>query len=193
VIRLFAALAIPGDIAEGLALHQHGLAEARWSPAENLHITLRFAGYIDEPQADDLDSALAEVRGEALEVTLDGVGAFGRGREIHAVWAGVAENPALSHLAKACESAARRAGLAPDTRVWRPHVTLAYLRRPEPQHVAGWIQAHSLLKSPPFRIERFGLYSSHATRSGSRYRLERDYALKPAGTTDGAGGATIIK
>ena len=186
MIRLFAALAIPGDIAAGLARHQHGLLDARWSPAENLHITLRFAGDIDEPRADDLDSALAEVRGGPLELRLEGVGAFGRGHKTHAVWAGVAEDPALRHLAKACESAARRAGLAPDTRVWRPHVTLAYLRRPEPEHVAAWIQDHSLLKSPPFGIDRFGLYSSHATRSGSRYRLDRDYGLKPSRPAGGA-------
>lgn len=180
MIRLFAALALPADIATGLAWRQTGLLGARWSPAENLHITLRFAGDIDEPQAEDLDSALAEVRDGPLELCLQGVGAFGRGRDIHAVWAGVAEDPALRHLARACETAARRAGLAPDTRAWRPHVTLAYLRRPKPDHVAVWIRDHGRLKSGPFKIDRFGLYSSHATRSGSRYRLERAYGLEPS-------------
>ena len=46
MIRLFAALAIPFDIAEGLARHQTGLADARWRPLEALHITLRFFGDI---------------------------------------------------------------------------------------------------------------------------------------------------
>ncbi len=89
----------------------------------------------------------------------------------------MAENPALRHLAQACESASRRAGLAADTRSYRPHVTLAYLRRPDPLAVAGWIQANNLLKSPTFRLDRFGLYSSHPTKSGSRYQLVRVYDL----------------
>ncbi|HEY2661701.1 MAG TPA: RNA 2',3'-cyclic phosphodiesterase [Caulobacteraceae bacterium] len=177
MIRLFAALPIPPDIADGLVRRQHGLSEARWSPAENFHITLRFAGAVAETVAADLDSELSHLAAEPMELTLEGVGAFGEGREIHAIWAGVAENAALRHLAQACESAARRAGLAADTRAYRPHVTLAYLRRPDPVAVAGWIQANNLLKSPVFRVERFGLYSTHSTKSGSRYQLERLYDL----------------
>ena len=64
-----------------------------------------------------------------------------------------------------------------DGRVYRPHVTMAYLRRPDPADVAGWIQANSLLRSPAFAIDRFGLYSSHQTGEGSRDVLEREYRL----------------
>ena len=177
MIRLFAAIPVPPEIAEGLVRRQHGLGDARWSPPENFHITLRFAGDVAETTAEDLDSALSQVAGEPLDLMLESVGAFGEGREIHAVWAGVAENAALRHLAQSCESAARRAGLVADTRAYKPHVTLAYLRRPDPAAVAGWIQANNLLKSPSFHVERFGLFSSHATKAGSRYRLERLYDL----------------
>ncbi|QUD86405.1 RNA 2',3'-cyclic phosphodiesterase [Phenylobacterium montanum] len=177
MIRLFAALPIPPEIAEGLVRRQHGLTEARWSPAENLHITLRFAGDVAETTAEDLDSELSRVAAEPFDLSLEGVGAFGEGRDIHAIWAGVAESPALKRLAQSCESAARRAGLAADTRAYRPHVTLAYLRRPDPALGAAWIQSNNLLKSPTFRIDRFGLYSSHATKGGSRYQLERLYGL----------------
>ena len=100
-----------------------------------------------------------------------------QGRDIHAVWAGVAENAELRQLAGRCEAAARRAGLAPDRRNYRPHVTLAYLSRPEPAAVAAWIQTHNLLKSPPFSVANFGLYSSRKGSSGPAYHLERDYPL----------------
>ena len=89
----------------------------------------------------------------------------------------VAESPPRKRLAKACESAARRAGLKPESRHYRPHVTLAYLKRPEPDKVAAWIPANNLLKSPPIRVARFGLYSSFLASDGAQYRLEADYAL----------------
>jgi len=177
MIRLFAAIAIPEDIGEGLTRRQNGLPGARWRPTEAFHITLRFAGEISEAVADDLDAELSTIAGEALTLELQGVGSFQDGDDIHAVWAGVADNPALNRLAARCESAARRAGLAPDKRVWRPHVTLAYLRHPEPARVAAWIQGHNLLKSPPFRLTTFGLYSSHLGGEGARYTLEREYPL----------------
>lgn len=177
MIRLFAALAMPSEIAEGLMRRQHGLPGARWRPAEAFHVTLRFFGDVREDLAADLDTELAAIAGEALTLELAGVGAFGEGEHIHAVWAGVEDNPALRHLAKSCETAARRAGLPADTRVYKPHVTLAYLRRPEPDRVAHWIQANNLIHSPAFTVTNFGLYSSWPSDEGSKYRLERAYPL----------------
>ena len=47
----------------------------------------------------------------------------------------------------------------------------------DPASVAAWIQAHNLLKSPPFTVTSFGLYSSHLGDAGAVYRLERSYPL----------------
>jgi 2'-5' RNA ligase len=177
LLRLFAALPIPAEIGEGLAARQHGIAGARWRPLPAFHITLRFFGEVREDVAADLDDELAGVSGAPLDLVLQGAGAFGEGEDIHAVWAGVDENAGLRALAKRCEAAARRAGLKPEPRAYRPHVTLAYLKRPDPLEVAAWIQANNLLRSPPFRLDRFGLYSSHLGRNGSIYQLEREYGF----------------
>jgi RNA 2',3'-cyclic 3'-phosphodiesterase len=177
VIRLFAAVAIPEEIGEGLVRRQQGLPGADWRPTEAFHITLRFVGEVSESLADDLDAELSVVSGEALTLSLAGVGCFQDGDDIHAIWAGVAENQALRRLAARCETAARRAGLEPDKRAWRPHVTLAYLHHPDPARVAAWIQGHNLLKSPPFRVTSFGLYSSRLGDAGAIYRREREYPL----------------
>lgn len=177
MIRLFAAISAPPEIGQPLQLRQTGIEGARWRPLEALHVTLRFYGEIREDVARDLDSELMAVSGRPFPIRLEGVGAFGDGPDIRAVWAGVAESPELRRLAKACETAARRAGLPAETRDYRPHVTLAYLKRPDPAEVARWIQSHNLLKSPEIWIDRFGLYSSHLGREGSHYRLEAEYPL----------------
>lgn len=179
MIRLFAAVEVPPDIAEGLARRQQGLPGARWRPAEALHITLRFYGEMNEEAAADLDAALSEIRVEPFQLALTGAGCFGEGDEIRAVWAGVEPSPVLERLAARCEAAGRRAGIKGESRPYRPHVTLAYLRRPDPARVAAWIADHNLLRAPPFDTRRFGLYSSWLSKEGSRYELERDYALSP--------------
>ena len=177
MIRLFAALAIPPDIGRALQARQAGIEGARWRPLESLHVTLRFFGEIREDIARDLDAELTTLTGRPFEIRLEGAGAFGEGADIHAVWAGVAGNGELRRLAEACETAARRAGLKPEKRRYRPHVTLAYLRHADPAEVAAWIQTHNLLKSPPIQVERFGLYSSILGNEGSHYRLEAEYRL----------------
>ncbi len=177
MIRLFAAIAAPPEIGEGLARRQQGLPRARWRPLDTLHITLRFFGEVSEPMASDLDAELSQVAGAPFDLVLDGVGTFGEGKDLRAVWAGVAESEPLRQLAGRCEAAARLAGLKPDQRAYKPHVTLAYLKRSDPVRVAAWVQGHNLLRSPPFRVDGFGLYSSWPTAEGSRYDLEREYPL----------------
>jgi RNA 2',3'-cyclic 3'-phosphodiesterase len=177
MIRLFAALSIPPEIGLALTPRQAGIEGARWRPLEALHVTLRFFGEIREDVARDLDLELSRAGGNGFEIELAGAGSFGEGPDLHAVWAGVRETEPLVRLARACETAARRSGLKPDGRHYRPHVTLAYMRRPDPAQVAHWIQANNLLRSPPIHIDRFGLYSSHQTKEGSAYRLEAEYPL----------------
>ena len=110
MLRLFAALAVPEDIGLALSTRQQDLEGARWRPLEALHITLRFFGEIPENQADDLDAELGCVTGRPLEIQLEGVGAFGEGRDIHAVWAGT--RPCVRWLAAANPPRGGRA--------WRP-------------------------------------------------------------------------
>ena len=177
MIRLFAALAISPEIGRALQARQAGIEGARWRPLESLHVTLRFFGEIREDIARDLDAELTTVTGRPFEIQLEGAGSFGEGADIHAVWAGVAGNGELRRLAEACETAARRAGLKPERRRYRPHVTLAYLRHADPGEVAAWIQANNLLKSPTIPVESFALYSSILGNEGSHYRVEAEYRL----------------
>lgn len=177
MIRLFAALPMPEAIGQALARRQTGIDAARWRPTANLHLTLRFFGELREDVARDLDAELVGVRGRPFEVVLNGVGAFGEGSDAHVAWAGVEPSEPLNQLARACEAAARRAGLKPDTRAYRPHVTLGYLKRPDPAELGAWVQANNLLKSPPIRIESFGLYSSFLGSEQAHYRLEAEYPL----------------
>lgn len=177
MIRLFAALRMPADVAAALGRRQSGIDAARWNPRENLHLTLRFFGEVREDIARDLDAELTAVRARPFEITLSGVGAFGEGADLHVVWAGVERSEPLEQLARACETAARRVGLKAEGRAYRPHVTLAYLKRPDPAEVGRWIQANNLLKSPPIRVESFGLFSSFLGGEQAHHRLEAEYPL----------------
>ena len=177
MIRLFAAFTLPESITADLSRRQKGILGARWRPLESLHVTLRFFGPVAEDKADDLDSELSAISAQVFDLALEGVGAFGEGADVHAVWAGTAPSEPLTQLSRRCERAARRAGLAPETRAYRPHVTLAYLRNASSDEVGAWVQQNNLLKSPSFRVSRFGLYSSWPGEVGAVYRLERNYSL----------------
>ena len=178
MLRLFTAVPIPFDVAETLKRRQTGLPGAKWRGAEHLHVTLAFYGEVDERRADDLAAELARIPGGTFDIELKGVGAFGDAHRSHTLWAGLEPNERLNVLAGRCKSAAERAGIRMEPRVYRPHVTLAYLKtQTNPDRIGAWITNHNLLHSPPIRIDRFGLYSSTLTDDGSYYELEREYPL----------------
>lgn len=178
-LRLFAALDLPDDVAERLLALMKGVPGAKWRPRDNLHMTLRFFGDVPEPIADDIDAALgeaAEANGP-FELQLKAAGSFG-GADPHALWVGARESAALTKLAKDCERAARRAGLKPEPRKFSAHVTLAYLSNAPLDRVQAFEARLGLFETRPFRVERFGLYSSQVRKSApSHYRLEADYPL----------------
>ena len=176
MIRLFVALELPDAVRTRLAMMQGGVPGARWQREDQMHLTLRFIGEVEEGIARDIDDALATVRAPAFTLELAGVGDFG-GREPHALWAGVRANDALMHLEKKVESALQRVGLEAEMRKYTPHVTLARLRNAPRAKVAEFIAHHSLFASGPIAIDRFALYSSLLGSGGAVYRVERTYPL----------------
>ena len=176
-LRLFAALPIPDSIASQLLPLQSGLEGALWRPRENLHLTLQYYGTVEDRMAEDLDSELASISVKPFEIALRGAGSFG-GIDPHAVWMGVEAHPSLFNLAKACERAARRAGLKPERRRYTPHVTMAYLKRAQLDHVKAFERRCALFQTPPFLVDRFHLYASLERRKEPNiYRIEAEYPL----------------
>ncbi|MEQ1753328.1 MAG: RNA 2',3'-cyclic phosphodiesterase [Micropepsaceae bacterium] len=179
MIRLFTAIAIPEQIRQRLSLMQGGVPGTRWSPVDNLHLTLRFIGEVDHVVARDIDSVLAGLHMNAFDLALKSVGEFG-GKEPRALWAGVRASEPLSRLAAKIETALQRMGLEAETRKYTPHVTLARLKDAPLPKVSAFLAAHSLFDSGQFHVTTFGLYSSHQSSRGSQYILERSYELDPA-------------
>lgn len=179
-LRLFAAIPIPDDVSTRLVALMRGLPGARWTPAENLHLTLRFFGELDEPNAEDLDVAIdaAVSRLAPFDIRLKGAGAFG-GSDPHAVWIGVEDaSGALAHLAETCERTAREVGLKAEARRFTPHVTLAKTRGSDLDRVMAFQARCALFESRRIDVAGFGLYSSRVRPGGpSLYRIEAEYVL----------------
>jgi RNA 2',3'-cyclic 3'-phosphodiesterase len=177
--RLFTALEIPLKARTRLSLMRAPLNGARWVDAENMHITLRFAGDIDGRTADDLTDQLADVSLPPFTVSIAGAGAFG-GRDPRVLWAGVEMSPELDALYRANERAARAAGLEADPRAFKPHVTLARMRGVRQRSVAQFLGEYGDLRLEPFEVSRFVLLSARPGSGGPPYGIEAEYPLQGA-------------
>jgi len=132
--RMFVAVGL--DAAARAALAQALAGETlpgRVVPADNWHVTLRFAGDLDAPARLVLRAAIGAARlGPAVDFGLTGFGALPSAAKARALVVRVdaaAGGGALTRLAAAVEAAARAAGLPPAPHPFNPHVTLARVRR----------------------------------------------------------------
>lgn len=186
MIRLFVALPLAEDRRAHLAGLGMGMRGVRWVPAENLHITLRFIGEVDDDLARDIDAALAEVTAPAFSLGVSGLGLFGTGSRLRVLWAGVERAPGLLLLKGRVDAALRRLGLEGEGRAYTPHVTLARLDRPDDHRLRAFVEGNALAVAERLAVDSFALFSSDLTRGGPVYTEEARYPLTPARDEDGA-------
>jgi 2'-5' RNA ligase len=176
-MRLFVALQLPRELKRHLSALTGGLPGARWLKPENYHLTLRFIGEVPAHRAEEIDLALAALRGRRFTLTLAGVGTFAKAGRDTQLWVGVERNPQLDHIQNKIETALQRAGLEPERRRFTPHVRLARLDNVAPAKLAGFVQAHNLFRAEPIEMDHFTLFSSRLGKEASVYTAEVEYPL----------------
>ena len=178
--RLFVALRPPLPIRDQLSVTMDGIGGARWQDDEQLHVTLRFIGEVDRHHGEDIAAALATIMAPGVEARLAGVGCFKQQGRITSLWAGLAPAEPLAALHRKVDHALIRTGLMPESRTYRPHITVARLSRSLGGTPAArdWLATHDPLTSAPFRMEYLTLYESHPGQRGSRYEAIARWPLE---------------
>lgn len=162
--RAFVALVPPPEIVVGAGDRLAQLAiPGRRVPPRNWHVTLRFVGKIDDVTYDRWLWSLEQVDCPPIRVRLTGMGAFPRPRKATVLWIGL-EAEGLDDLAAAVEEATVAAGLSPEERPFRAHLTLSRIRPPR--------DVHTLVEATPPMEMGWKADSFHVMAAvGSSYRI----------------------
>jgi 2'-5' RNA ligase len=149
--------------------------EFRWTPASNLHLTIRFVGTAELAVVEGIAGRLAERHLAGFELELSDLGTFKRGRLVRVVWLQLkaGEQPARG-LAAPVEEECVQAGLVAEARPFQPHLTLARARA---RDGAALPKLPNPPELRPWRAEELILYSSHLSRTGSIYEPIRRIRL----------------
>ena len=176
MLRLFAAIEIPQTHRLRLSLEAVPLPGAKWIEPDDMHLTLRFAGDIDNRVASDFADFLAGIDIAPFPVRITGLATFG-GREPRTIHAEVDGGDRLEALQRATDRAARAAGIEAEPRAYKPHITLARLRGASPEIVARYLGSHGLLDLAPFTVDHFALFSARPKIGGGPYVVEETFGL----------------
>jgi 2'-5' RNA ligase len=182
-MRLFTAL----DLTPGVAANLERLfeqlrptARIQWSPPVNLHITTKFIGEWPEQRLTELKTKLAALpaRG-AIRVRIHHLGFFPNPHAPRVFWCGI-DAPGLAELAGDTDRATAALGVAPETRAFSPHLTLARIKerlnlQPLREAIAGLPE----LEFGDFAAAGFYLYHSQLRPGGSVYTKLAEFPFQP--------------
>ncbi|MFH1684240.1 MAG: RNA 2',3'-cyclic phosphodiesterase [Candidatus Margulisiibacteriota bacterium] len=106
-------------------------ADVKWVKAENLHMTLKFLGWVEDRNLDKLiELATKAVAGSgSFKAKFEGIGTFPEGKSPRVVWVGTTEGGGkLCDVAKNLEETLSKAGFQSEAREFKPHLTIGRVK-----------------------------------------------------------------
>lgn len=141
----------------------------RWTPSRNYHLTVVFLGSVAEEEVEPLQALAAQaVAGEApRSLPLDRASWFPRRHQPRMLALETGAVQRIDGLYQKLHRALAAAGYELEQRPFRPHITLARLKRPPP---AELLQPPLPVPALELPIDELVFYRSDQGRNGSVYR-----------------------
>jgi 2'-5' RNA ligase len=151
-----------------------------------LHVTLKFLGWVSQERAEELAGLVVRHAAActAIDTSFAGVVAFSSPRRARIVAAALSDaEHCIARLFAALEGDLELLGIPREERVFRPHVTLARIKRPG--DVREWLAAAEL-GADAVRFGELVLYRSRLGPHGSTYEPLARAALAASGAQNQA-------
>jgi RNA 2',3'-cyclic 3'-phosphodiesterase len=188
-VRAFVSVHLPAGVRERLRTAQEELEHAipkstiRWTPFEQLHLTLEFLGNVATGDLARLESALKLVAmvHRSFGLSAEHVGAFSSIRNPRVIWAGIeGEIEAVKALQAAVKNSVQSFVVEQETRAYKPHVTLGRVRPVKGRDLRQVSEALAAATERDFgswRVDEFALMQSKLSPHGSQHSTLATFPL----------------
>ena len=104
-------------------------ADIKFVEPENIHLTLKFLGDVQEDMIDDVIKVIEAISFDPFTFMIEGVGVFPNMRRPQTIWAGITDGlTELSHVFNLVENGLSKLGFEKERRRFNPHLTLGRVR-----------------------------------------------------------------
>ena len=182
-IRSFIAVPLAANITGGAIKLIRKLSELdngiKWVPINNLHLTLKFLGDVENTEIPAICDVLADICGEFEPFPLNfaGTGGFPNLDKPRVLYAGV-EDPtgSLVKMVAEMETGLADLGFKPEPRDYRPHLTLGRTRsrsRQAGNEVLEKMKEHSDIEFGDMEVDAVEFIASFLDKDGIRNLFRR--------------------
>lgn len=187
-MRLFLAVALEDAVKRALRQAQRALASfdslVRWTTQDQMHLTLKFLGEVEDGRVPDLSAAAECSAAESSSCTLmlAAPGCFPPRGRVRVVWAGLEEpTGVLASCQVAAEEHFGRLGFPREARPFSPHLTLGRVRDDRSDGALRRAVAEVEIAATHQPVTELCLFQSTLTPQGARYAVVSRHPLGEAG------------
>ncbi len=178
-IRCFLAADLADELAAAVAPVISQLAlitdSVKWVAAEDLHLTLKFFGEIDELETYEVAKAVTQVVGglPEFEICLSGIAAFPAVDRPRTIWAGVTDgSDTLLDVQAQIDESLQRLGFPRERRQFHPHLTLGRVRhKSQQEELSAALRELAGYECGRAQIGELVLFRSELFRTGPQYTV----------------------
>jgi RNA 2',3'-cyclic 3'-phosphodiesterase len=176
--RVFGAVELPEYVRAQLQEHIRRLREtvsdvsASWTQVENIHLTLKFFGNVHVDRIPSIsDAASRAVNGFApFQIGIGKTGVFPKPSRAQVLWIGVNDpSGKLLNLQQRLETECAHEGFEKEDRAYRPHLTIARIRRPDGARRLADAHLQMEFKPAEITVTELVVFRSELSSKGSRY------------------------
>ena len=183
-MRLFVAVALPAEIKGNLReiqerarrLDRGGIS---WVKPENIHVTMKFLGEVEEGRVGSVSRAVEEVASSfsPFRVTIEGWGFFPSKKRPRVLWMGI--ETGKEELARINESAEKRLvleGFKEEKRGFSPHLTFARIKNPaKVGPLVEGVGREERIEGGSFTVDSLVLFRSTLLPTGAVYDVVSEH------------------
>ncbi len=171
MIRLFISIEIPKRIRDDIykaSLEFGKTVEGKFVDSDNIHITMKFLGWVDESKLDGLKKALSKIKFNSFDCELKGVGAFPTQTSPRVLWVGFT-NEELTKLATDIEDMLFKLGFEKEGRPFHNHATFCRVKSSTKSTTKKLFEKYEIKSFGKFKVKEFHLMESKLKKSGPIY------------------------
>jgi 2'-5' RNA ligase len=195
LLRTFIAVEIPHHMQETIQQKTEPLRKAigssivRWTPPQNIHLTLKFLGEVSATSVEILTQMLRSQADScpAFDIHISGLGSFPSLKLPRVLFIGIQAPAELEALYRGVESETARLGYESDNRGFSPHLTLGRVKQnsstSDQQKIRKALEEAKVDSLGIARVDSVHLYKSDLKPSGSVYTKLFSAPLRSVVTT----------
>jgi RNA 2',3'-cyclic 3'-phosphodiesterase len=175
-MRTFIAIEIPSEVKSALAALQDDLrragADVSWTRPENIHLTLRFLGEVDERRIGEVERVCVDSAAEFRPFTLrlNDTGVFPNARQPRVLWAGLAgEIEKAVEMRKRLNDGLALIGFELEEKDFHPHLTIGRVKSNKNARELLALASARQVPALSFVVTEIVLMKSELHPAGARY------------------------